>query len=135
MVANTSETASVVTGLPPRKVDMSLGRMGQRFQPRQLEKSAGAFDGVDEPKTFSRILMLFGSCSKRTSSTVDEVEVFARLRQELAQRSSMGVGYSRRKTPPAASEIGKERQCVVKRFNFGCGAESLPRGWSAKRDR
>jgi hypothetical protein len=51
---------------------------------------------------------------------VDEIEAFAGLREELAQQIIHGSRYFRRNPRPGHSEFGKWRQCVAKRFNFGC---------------
>ena len=66
--------------------------MSQRFQPRQLEKSAGAFDGVDEPKDVFENFDVVWFLLEAHQFYVDEVEVFARLRQELAQEIVHGSG-------------------------------------------
>src|SRR5713101_7352678 len=76
----------------------------------------------------SRILVLFGSCSKRTSSTSTVSRLSPVSVRNSRSRSSMDQGYFRRNTQPAESAPAgnqidggwKRRHFVAKRFNFGC---------------
>ena len=61
-----------------------LAGMGQRFQPRQSEESAGALDGVDQAEDVIQNLRVARVLFEPHQLIVDRVQALAGLRQELA---------------------------------------------------
>jgi hypothetical protein len=63
-----------------------LGRVCERFEPRQAEETAGALDGVDEAEDVVEDPRVVGFLFELHELDVDDVETFVRLGQELAQK-------------------------------------------------
>ena len=62
-----------------------LAGMGERLKPRQSEKAAGAFDGVDKAKNVIQYLGVVRVLLEPNQLIVDRVEALARLGQKLPQ--------------------------------------------------
>jgi hypothetical protein len=60
--------------------------MGQRFQPRQPEKAAGALDGVNQAEDVIQNLGVVRILLEPHQLIVDGVQAFAGLRQEFPQQ-------------------------------------------------
>ena len=60
--------------------------MGQRFQPRQPQKTAGAFNRVNQPKNIIQDLGVVRLLLKPNQLIVDRVQALAGLGQKLAQK-------------------------------------------------
>ena len=90
MVARIKVTASPVTGRPSRK--LPIGGVGERFQPRQPEEAAGAFDGVDEAEDVIEDLGVVRILLETNQLHVDDIETFARLGQKFPQQLVHGTG-------------------------------------------
>ena len=87
MVESTSETASVVTGMPSRNLPMRFfGRMRKRLEARQAEEPAGAFDRVNEPENIGENLGVVGLGLEADELDVDEIEVLVRFGQEFLEQ-------------------------------------------------
>ena len=87
MVARISVTASRVTGMPSRNLPIKrFGGVGERLQTRQVEESAGSFDGVDEAEDVVEDLGVVGILLEADKLDIDHVDAFVRLRQEFPQQ-------------------------------------------------
>ena len=62
-----------------------LAGMGQRFQPRQTQKAAGALDGVNQAKNIIQNLGVVGVLLEPHQLIVDRVQALAGLGQKLPQ--------------------------------------------------
>ena len=76
----------------PKRAHQSLGGMGERLETRQPQKAACAFDGVYEPKDVLENFDVVRLLLEAHELYVDELEIFACLRQELAQQVVHGSG-------------------------------------------
>ena len=59
--------------------------MGQRFQPRQAEKAAGALDGVNQAEDVIQDLGVVRFLLEPHQLIIDGVQALAGLRQKLPQ--------------------------------------------------
>ena len=60
--------------------------MRERFEPRQTEESAGAFDRVNEAENIIEDFRVVGFLLETNELYVDRVEAFVRFREELAEQ-------------------------------------------------
>ena len=60
--------------------------MGERFEPRQIEKAASALDGVNQPEDSAENLRVVRLLLKAHELDVDNVDAFVRLREEVPQQ-------------------------------------------------
>ena len=67
----------------------ALGGVRQRLEPRQAEKAAGAFDGMDEAKNIAENFAVIRLLLEAHELGVDPLETFVGLGQELTNRSSI----------------------------------------------
>ena len=111
-----------------------FGGVGERFQPRQPEEAAGAFDGVDEAEDVIENLGVVRILLETNQLHVDDIEAFARLGQKFPQQLVHGTGTfdatCDRRLGSRGNQIGalhQRRQCVGKQFNFGCAAAIVMR--------
>ena len=121
-------TASPVTGMPSRKLPISASAAcvsaSSRGSPRKPQVPLMVWTSR---KMLSRILALFGSCSKRTNSTSTTSRLSLVSVRNSRSNSSMNQDF-RRNTRSTGSVPAREpirhahRQCVGKLFNFGCAA-------------
>ena len=63
-----------------------FGGVRERFQPRQVEKAAGAFDGVDETEDIAEDFCVVGLLLEADELDVDHVDALVRLREEFPQQ-------------------------------------------------
>ena len=92
--------------------------MRQRFQPRQPEETAGAFDGVDQSKNVIEDLCVVRFLLEPHQLIVDRVQALAGLGQKLTQQivHETGLRTHRRATSTRLLEF---RQLLSKAFNIG----------------
>ena len=92
--------------------------MGQRFQPRQAEKAAGALDGVNQAENVIQNLGVVRILLEPHQLIVDGVQALAGLRQKLPQQiiHETGLRTHGRATSTRLSEFG---QLLCKAFNIG----------------
>ena len=64
----------------------SLGGVRQRFKPRQAEKAASAFDGVNEAKNIAKDAAVIRLLLETHEFGVDEIEALAGLSEKVAQQ-------------------------------------------------
>ncbi len=95
-----------------------LGRMGQRFQPRQSQKAAGPLDGVNQAEDVVQDLRVVRLLLEPHQLIVDGIEALARLRQKLPQQIIHGTGLRTQRHAIVArpSNFG---QLLFKGFNIG----------------
>ena len=79
-----------------------LGRVCQRFEPRQPEEAAGALDGVDEPEDVAQDLLVVGILLETDQLRIDRVQMLGALDQKLAKQIVHG-GYSSTRTKGRAT--------------------------------
>ena len=63
-----------------------FGGVRERFEPRQVEEAAGAFDGVDEAEDVVEDLGVVGILLEAHELDVDDVDAFVRLGEEFPQQ-------------------------------------------------
>lgn len=105
--------------------------MGERLEPRQSKKAAGAFDGVNEAKDIAEDLAVIRLSLKAHQLCVDVIETLGGLGQKLPQQI-----IHERLVPPvtdpaillASRTPQRRRESVGKGFNFGCGIGESGRG-------
>jgi hypothetical protein len=102
-----------------------FGGMRQRFEPRQCKKATGPFNRVNEAKDVAENLGVVRILLEANQLCIDNVKAFARLREKFAQQFVHELGLSaqhakERTGGTRRSGCYTRRQCVGKRFNFGC---------------
>jgi hypothetical protein len=58
--------------------------MGERFKPRQIEKTAGALDGVNQPEDSAENLRVVRLLLKAHELDVNDVDVLVGLSEEIS---------------------------------------------------
>ena len=117
MVARMSVTASLRRGQAVAEfAHQRFGGMRQRFQPRQAEETAGAFDGVDETENIAENLGVVRVLLKTHELDVDHVETFVGLGDKFPQQVVHRKRLHRRASARPAASRRKRGQCVVKRL-------------------
>ena len=109
-----------------------LGGVRERFQPRQAEKAAGAFDGVDEAENVIEDLGVVRVLLETHELDVDDVETFVRLGHEFPQQVVHEKRLRRRAAGPSAALRRERGQCVVEAFNFSCGKPAIARALTVR---
>ena len=102
IVARISVTASPVTGSAVAEIaHQRFGGMRERFQPRQREKAAGPFDGMDEAEDVIEDLGVVRILLEANQLHVDDIEAFARLGKKFPQQFVHGTGtFDATRDPP-----------------------------------
>src|SRR5262249_27942698 len=72
-----------------------FGRVGERFQARQAEKTTGALDRVDEAKNVVEDLGVVGILLESDEFHVDDVEGLVRLGEEFLREIINGMSLCR----------------------------------------
>src|ERR1700761_2227517 len=75
--------------------------MRKRLEPRQSQKTAGAFDGVNQPKDVIQNLGVVRLLLELHQLIVDGVQAFAGLRQKLSQEIVHEIGLHPRRARDA----------------------------------
>ena len=95
-----------------------LAGMGQRLQPRQSQKAAGAFNGVNQPENIVENLCVVRLLLKPNQLIVNRVQALAGLGQKLAQQIVHETGLTQHGARDIATPL-EFRQLLWKRFNIG----------------
>ncbi len=92
--------------------------MGQRFQPRQPQKAAGALDGVNQAKDVIENLGVVRVLLEPHQLIIDGIQTFAGFRQKLPQQiiHETGLRTQGRAISTRLTEFG---QHLRKAFNIG----------------
>jgi len=116
----------------PEFAHQRLGGMGERLEPRQSKKAAGAFYSVNEAKDVAEYLAVIRLSLKAHQLCVDVIETLGGLDQKLPQQI-----IHERLVPPVAdpaillastNPLKRRPESVGKGFNFGCGIGESGRG-------
>jgi hypothetical protein len=60
--------------------------MSERFEPRQIEKAAGALDGVNQPEDSTENLRVVRLLLKAHELDVNDIDALVRLSEEISQQ-------------------------------------------------
>ena len=87
-------------------IHQRFGGVGERFEPGQVEKAAGALDGVDQAEDVVENLGVVGLLLKTHQLDVDDIDAFVRFGEKFTQQVVHGARFLTQRPAAVPAQFG-----------------------------